>query len=401
MKVSTNKLLVFAWLLAFWRWNYVTVISNLTGLNASMLNLVWFVMVVGITVLAKTKGDVGLKKGLLALVVMLLFYLISILLSSNETGMGYFRNFILYVALGAFLVTQMKDIEYALTMYCYTCLIAFFAFAFLPFTGSLQHYNNMAYFGTGMVYGESVITPCVMGIYILYKRSNKKIYLALSGLCLTLGFFLSNRSTILVCLFFVLLYMIWVEKIDRKKLLFFLTLSALAILVIYNLSTILTWLINTLSRYDINSYALNKYSAMLASSSGRLSFSSGRDDIYNIGIQYFLENPILGIGFGTLYEETGIPYVHNILLDWFSTLGIIGGGIMLCMTAKALWNMFHVHDRTTKIFLCILLGLWFPRMMFSKTFADDIEYWMFMAYALSLIRIRGTKRYTWLGREKK
>lgn len=394
MRVSTDKLLVFAWLLAFWRSNCVTVISSLTGVNASLLNLVWFVMVVGITVLAEFKGNLGLKRGLLALVVMLLFYLISILLSCNEMGMEYLRNFILYVVLGAFLVTQLKDIEYALTMYCYSCLIAFFAFAFLPFTGSLEHYNNMAYFGTGMVYGESVIAPCFMGLYILYKRNDKKIYFVLSGLCIILGFFLANRSTILVCLFFVLLYMIWVEKINRKKILFLFTLIASAIVLIYNLSTILTWLINILSRYDINSYALNKYSTMLASSE-RLNFSSGRDDIYNIGIQYFLENPIFGLGFGGFYEKTGIPYVHNIVIDWFSTLGIIGGIIMLGMTTKALWNMFHVHDRTTKIALCILLGLWFPRMMFSKTFADDIEYWMFMVYALSLMKIRGTKRYVW------
>lgn len=401
VKFDSNKFLVILWLFAFWRGICITVISSLIGIDASLLNMAWLVMIVGLTVVARIRAGMVLKKGLLSLLVMLLFYLVSLLLSYNDMSVAYFQNFILYVILGAFLVTQMKNLEYVLTMYCYTCIIAFFAFAFLPFTGSLQSYNNMAYFGTGMKYGESVIAPCFFGIYVLYKQTNKQIYFVLSVLCLALGVFLANRSTFLVCICFVLLYGVWIEKIDRKKLIYIFILSVLVMVIINNFQSILTWLINLLAQYDINSYALNKYLAALVSSDGYARFSSGRDDIYNIGVQYFLGNPILGIGIGTLYVKTGIPYVHNILLDWFSTLGVIGGGIMFGMTAKALWNMFHVNNRITKIFLCILLGLWFPKLIFSKTFVDDVYYWMFMVCALSLIKIRGTKQYDWLSREER
>ena len=393
MKISSKKLIAFAWIMAFWRWNSVTMLSGLFHINASVLNAAW-IAIIGVAALAAVciRKEFVLKRGLLSLAVMLAFYAFSLATAKNERGMSYLHNFLIYVILGCVLTTQIIDIEYILRLFCRSCVIAFFAFAFLPFTGSLKSYNNMAFFETGMAYGEMVIAPCFIGIYALFRMKKNWIYLILCAACLGLGFMIANRSSILVCLFFAFLYAVWIEKLSRKRVIQISLLLVVALICILNLRTILEWMLALLDRFGIRSYALTKFSRALSNNTE--SFLSGRDEILSLALEYIAERPLWGIGFGSFYMRTGQAYVHNIVIDWFSTLGLVGGTVMLAMTGIALWKAFHLTGEDQKIFACILLCLWFPRMMFSKTFADDVSYWMFLVFALSLNRV-AAGRYDW------
>lgn len=383
MRINTSSLYIIAWLMAFWRWDCVTVISTLLSINSSLLNIFWLFITVLVLLVGWIKKDLILNCGIFPLILMVVLYAISLCLAFNDCGFGYFQNFIRYVILGSVLLMQIDEnqIEKALDYYCWSCVFAFLAFGFLPFTGSLDSYMQMAYFETGMAYGESVITPCFIGIYVLYKRLNKIPILLLAYMCLALGFILANRSTTLVCLFFIVAYSLWIDENNVKKIVLYVLCGILVLIVYYNIQMILEFLNNYLSSRGIHSYALTKYENALNNNS--TNFMSGREDTVGLGIAYFKENPIFGIGFGTFNVRTGEPYVHNVFVDWFSTLGVVGGSIFVIMTLWAIWKMHYAKEKRTKMFLLVLLCLWFPKLLFSKTFADNIEYWCFITYMIS------------------
>ncbi len=386
MKINTSKLIVAAWILSFWRWDFVMLLSNVLHINASIINMMWLAVIAVMLIVYATRKPFTVSEGMLPLVIMVAFYMISFMVSFNERGMDYFKNFILYVIPGSFIISQIEkeDIDKAVNVLCCSCFIVFGIFAFLPFQGALNSYNDIAYFGTGMVYGENVITPCFIGMYVFCRKARKNILMILPLLCMMLGLVLANRSCVLVCLTFVVLYSFYVEKVNGKTIAIFSLIAIIVLIIMLNLETILNGMIDILNQYGIHSYALTKYRMALLSSDD--TFFSGRNDIFPLAIQYFLKNPVFGIGFGSFFMLTGHAYVHNIFLDWFSSLGLMGGLIMAIITGIALVKTFQAKEYSVKELLCILLSLWFPRLLFSKTFADDISYWMYIVFALSIMR---------------
>lgn len=102
---------------------------------------------------------------------------------------------------------------------------------------------------------------------------------------------------------------------------------------------------------------------------------SGRDDIWKIGLNLFSQNPI----FGTSYLLPDYSYVHNIFLEQFMALGIIGGSIFVIINLKAIflgWKAIANSPKTVLIYALfiqyLILGI------FSRTIIALGAYWLFM-----------------------
>lgn len=103
--------------------------------------------------------------------------------------------------------------------------------------------------------------------------------------------------------------------------------------------------------------------------------SSGRDDIWSIGWNMFLQNPI----FGASYLLPDDSYVHNIFIEQFMALGIIGGVIFVIINLKAVllgWKTMTASPKTVLVYALfiqyLILGC------FSRTIIALGAYWLFM-----------------------
>ena len=103
--------------------------------------------------------------------------------------------------------------------------------------------------------------------------------------------------------------------------------------------------------------------------------SSGRDEIWNIGWNMFLQNPILGVSY-LLPDDS---YVHNIFIEQFMALGIIGGAIFVVINMKTIlfgWKMIKASPKMVLVYALfiqyLILGC------FSRTIIALGAYWLFM-----------------------
>ncbi len=387
IKNKNQFLYIIGWLFAFWRWDIVNIVSQVIHINATIVMLAFFVCLLTFELYAFKKNIVlNIKNGFIMMLFMILCYVQSILIHFNANGMNLFIDFSIYVVLIVIFVMQIDDMVKATDYFCYSCVIALILFAPWPFTKSISYYNDIAYYGTGMVYGERVIVPCFIGIYTLYKRKKSVVFLILSLVTFALGVAAANRGALLTCVCYFFLYNILITPNNYKKMILLFSIALGIALFITSFENIIILIKNVLNEFGINSYAVNKL-IMLSSDTTNVSrFSSGRDKTYLKAIELLKEHPFIGIGFGTFAEIGEDAFVHNIILDWFTTLGIVIGIVFSVITVCAVIKLLLIKDREVKIFYLILFSLWFPKLLFSKTFADDAGYWMFMVCMLSYKR---------------
>ena len=62
--------------------------------------------------------------------------------------------------------------------------------------------------------------------------------------------------------------------------------------------------------------------------------SRERNDLRYVGRQLFLENPVLGVGFGMAPEHTGGQPLHNTYLQAFAETGLLGGLLLVACLFK-------------------------------------------------------------------
>lgn len=103
--------------------------------------------------------------------------------------------------------------------------------------------------------------------------------------------------------------------------------------------------------------------------------SSGRDDIWRIGWKIFSQNPILGVSY-LLPDDS---YVHNIFIEQFMALGVIGGVVFVVMNLKVVllgWKTIVISPKTVLTYALfmqyLILGC------FSRTIIALGAYWLFM-----------------------
>ena len=113
-----------------------------------------------------------------------------------------------------------------------------------------------------------------------------------------------------------------------------------------------------------------------------------------IAAQEFIDNPVAGIGAGRFAEVTGIAgaYPHNSLLQSFTELGVIGGGLYLGIALLLFWRLFGlVSDGLNEKgkWAWYVLGLWtylFILEFVGGSYLMSASYWLISGLAVSLIK---------------
>ena len=372
-------LFILGWLFAFWRWDIINICSQLLHIDEMILMLFFWAFVFSFELLAIIKNKkIKIEIGFILIMFMIFCFIQSLMLNPNSSGMSLFGDFTKYVILIVFFAMQIEDRDMAIDYFGYSSIIALVIFAPWPFTKSISYYNDIAYYGTGMVYGENVIVPCFIGIYTLYKRKKRIILFALSIIVVLMGIAVANRGALLACTSYFFLYNLMITKNDKKKTIILSSVAMFSSLIVINYKIILSFAQKSLEKMKINSYTINKFVVMSQNESNMDAVTSGRDRTYSTAIRLFNEHPFGGIGFGTFSEIGNDAFVHNVFLDWYVSLGAILGTVFFIATLFIVIKFVLVKNKNDKCFFLILLSLWFPKLIFSKTFVNDIGYWLFM-----------------------
>lgn len=191
-----------------------------------------------------------------------------------------------------------------------------------------------------------VLAPILQG----KKHFIKSKFIINTALVLSLlGLFLTFSVTAAVCLFFLLIVMLLIEKGKKKFRIIYISISAVAIIVIADL------LVDAYLDTSVLGLFEQRITAMFSGALGTNVESTAGDSIgdraanNSKAIALWIKNPILGSGIGNLAgdKETPLGNVENTLLACLVETGTLGG------IAFVGWflSMFILAYRTNKIFI--------------------------------------------------
>lgn len=382
-----TKLPAISALLLFYRRSISVALYALIGFSTGLWLAFLCVLAVAlfaVWLLMKRQVKVYLA-GYAALFLMLMLYLVSLLLAPNEYATGYFRDFVLYCMTSAIIISFVREYDAFIKLYCQFSFWIFLICAPLPVLAGSFSYHGMAYFESGMVYGDWVVCPAFFGLYLLRKRYGKKKVIVLEAIDLILVGLFANRTSLLSIAMFVVLYeLIILKQRNRKIIYWWIVLFIVGGTMLLFMGNILRFVQSVLAGYGITSRTLQK-SVVLFSENDYLVYSyivSGRDQITRIALNLLKTHYLFGIGVGTFTVLTGIVYTHNIITDALLTFGVIAGTVILAFTGKAIVNVFKRKEESLQTVMLLLFILCFPRLLLSKTFIHDVPYWMFIVFAL-------------------
>lgn len=198
-----------------------------------------------------------------------------------------------------------------------------------------------------------------------------------------------TRGEILCILLFFMIEEIFINRthLVRKILLF-----SGAIIVLTNIETIISYIIRLLQHLGIRSYVISKLNGQLMK--GFVAASSGRDILYDNALQVIRENPILG---GTLTlsndDNTGLYYSHNIFLQVWIDLGIIGLISLVILIIIALRFILKKQNNLDhRLLLAALLSISVGRLLVSSVLWRRPEFWIFVFMTIIFTRKKVIKQ---------
>jgi uncharacterized membrane protein YecN with MAPEG domain len=81
--------------------------------------------------------------------------------------------------------------------------------------------------------------------------------------------------------------------------------------------------------------------------------------------------------------DTGIEYYHNILLEILVGFGFVVFAGFILFVGRSFVKMARSGNGTLKWVYCILFVLCFGRLMFSSTFWQRPEFWLFIGFYIA------------------
>lgn len=220
------------------------------------------------------------------------------------------------------------------------------------------------------------ISLCLNGINMPKVLKNIMIVVgAIVGLyCMILS---GSRGPFVAFIIVSLLYML----INTKKAASRLIIVFLLIIMGTTYINILEWVNNMLLSHDI--YSFNRvYHTFTSGGDGM----SGRDSYFLIAINDFLNHPF----FGKSYLMDNGSYVHNIFIEQFRALGVVGGACFAIFTIYVLVKgyKFFKNDREFLI-IYILFVQYVIYGCFSSTIIAIPQYWAGLYLVLNFIKQHG------------
>ncbi|WP_298881811.1 O-antigen ligase family protein [uncultured Polaribacter sp.] len=227
---------------------------------------------------------------------------------------------------------------------------------------------NMGYWGA---------TLFVLCLFFVTKEKNKIQKIVISSLGFLIAFYImlisGSRGPILYSLIIFYYYMFITSAFYKVKKIITIVLVFILLILVLDY-TILTDIIGT--------YNPNLEERLISSVEDQE--ISGRDKLYEIGINQFLSKPITGDYFLLKSGHYKGEYPHNILIEALMTLGLIGAipfFILLIKTFNRVHYMIKRNDNTSWIALIFLIS--FFKGMSTWNLYGNLLLWISMGIILS------------------
>lgn len=248
---------------------------------------------------------------------------------------------------------------------------------------SIQLFDLDAFVGYMRV-GYALVPSSVVLLSIIMTRKFSLMSLFGFLYSIILLILYGNRGVFLVMIVFVVFTLLFVYQKNLKSfaLISSLIIFTYLIMSMNLLSKIVFYLYEDLNIY---SYTLMKFSKTFEE--GLINASSGREDLYIEGINWFLENPVMGngIGFSFQYSTTS---VHNFLLQILIESGIIGFIIASTIFIIILYYIKKIEKKEKLIVIGLFFSLSFGRLLVSSDIWLRTELWIFLGLLVALINNR-------------
>ncbi|NQU34419.1 MAG: O-antigen ligase family protein [Bacteroidetes bacterium] len=225
------------------------------------------------------------------------------------------------------------------------------------YIGYVRFSGNMAI--STIALGHLGATSIILAIYALIEKRLKNITRLFLLILLFSGVVILLRSASLGPVFsLVIVIVFWIYS--KNKLAFggIVSILIVGVLGIVFIDQILNF-IEIISPLTKNRLSLFIYEGNI----------NGRDLYYNNAFNTFLEAPIFGKQFLVFLTSTTYDYSHNIILDVFMGLGIIGGGILIYFLFSAFKKSYLlIYNNNHYYWICLILIQQITSNMVSSAF---------------------------------
>mgnify|MGYP004530052287 CR=1 FL=1 len=172
-------------------------------------------------------------------------------------------------------------------------------------------------------------------------------------------------------------------KTQMRLFLFIFLAIILFIFVSENIEKIIYILNNTVQRFGIDVGAINK--SLYFFNKGNI--SNGRNDFFQIALDYFKQKPIIGNGIGTFTNKNmyGIAFVHNFILQFLYEGGIILTIPILILVFKAVVATLNMYNLTKDLYVIIafLTCNIIVKLCFSSNPWESLMFWLLLGIILN------------------
>ncbi|ULG74948.1 O-antigen ligase family protein [Macrococcus brunensis] len=229
--------------------------------------------------------------------------------------------------------------------------------------------------------GYALVPSALILGYDVMRKENRIISLIFYLITCALMILYGNRGVFIVLILFLILYIIFIVKINFRN---FILLTVLIIsgyfLLISEFFKSIVHLVFV--NYFNGSYVLLKFNKMIEE--GFVSSLSGRDDIYKDALNYFIDSPIIGNGFGYSFSVSDTSF-HNFVLQIAVEFGIVGLILFCIISLIILKILLQCNSKEWKITFLLFLSLAMGRLLVSSDIWLRTELWIFFGLVINYL----------------
>lgn len=271
---------------------------------------------------------------------------------------------------------ELDYIRFSLLSGIFLCLYLFFSYKEIASGMLLAATTGGQFEGLGGIdiisYGHLGLSLIILAVYIIMYSSKKLLPLGMLFIAVGLSAMVLSGSrspfvALAICLFVLL-------KSKYSKW-YYLLIGLILVVIFANLFQ------EEVLRFNdyLKSMGISSFDRVVNTFWGEgMSMeenSSGRDDIWTVGWSIFMQNPFWGVS----YFLPDDSYVHNIFIEQFMSLGLLGGVLFILINIKTLyfgWKTITYFPNTALVYVLFIQYLVLG--CFSRTIIALGAYWLFM-----------------------
>lgn len=185
-----------------------------------------------------------------------------------------------------------------------------------------------------------------------------------------------SRGPLISIICFLLIRFIISEKNIIKKSFISLTAVITVMALYYNLEKIGLIILRFLEKKGYYSRTL------IILFTNRITYDSGRFDLFNYYLKLVAEKPIVGWGvFGGWLNKSLGP--HNIIIEIMLAFGVVIGGLIIILLLFSQLRVFYVNDKSTKDLILIYMSICIVLYFISGNFLEKPDFFIFVGLILN------------------